>query len=283
MYKKMSFVCEKCNKSFKSEKSLDRHKENVLNPCDFICRGCGYEAGSKGGFYRHKKECQKHQDLQQVVNNVSTNNIDASNHNTQNINNNLNNNLNQNIVLLQPFEVERQYMSKKAYISPVRGTLLDLVKQGKMDEAYELLFNHIHGNELHPEYHNIYLPDINRNEVAVFRGKNFKLEDWDKRIPGLFEFLRHEMKRLVWSYDDVNTFTHDEKDELHWQIDKHWREVNEKDDPYMKRTLYNNRNVVFETFEKYIVKPHSDMIRTEFLYAGQYPPKLNKNHLVRLA
>ena len=278
----MSFVCDKCNKKFQSEKTYQKHVDNVLNPCDFICRGCGFNANSKGGFYRHKKECQKHQNLQQTINNVSANNNNVDASNTNNQTNNLTNNLNQNIVLLQPHGVEKQYMSKKGYIGPLRGTILELVKNGKIDEAYEAMFNHIHGNEDHPEYQNIYLPDINRDEVAVFRGKNFRLEDWDERVPGLFRFLQHEMRRLVWSYEDINTFTHNEKDDLDWKILRHWQQINEHNDPYMKRTLYNNRNVVMDTFENNIVRPHTDMIRTQFMYAGQYPPDLNKNHNVRL-
>ena len=173
----MSFTCVKCAKVFKSEKALKKHLDNVLNPCDFVCRGCNYKAGSKGGFYRHKKECKKHQEMIKVINNVTTNNnnINAP----QNTVNNMNN-INQNVVLLQPFEVERQYMHKTEVISPVRGIVIELLRQQRFAEAYEAIFNQIHGNEKYPEYHNIYLPDINRDEVAVFKGRNFKLDPYER-------------------------------------------------------------------------------------------------------
>lgn len=271
----MSFFCEKCNKKFKSEKILKRHLDNVLNPCDFVCRGCNYKAGSKGGFYRHKKECKKHQDMVKVVNNVTSNNNNINASQNQNVTNN-NNNVNQNIVLLQPFGVEREYMQKTEVISPVRDVVIGLIKQQRFAEAYEAIFNQIHGNEKYPEYHNIYLPDIERDDIAVFKGRNFKLDSYKRKVPGLYRFLQHEMKRLVWKSDDLDST---EKDQLMHDIQCNWRSINEYNDPDMKRTLYNNRNVVFDTMDKYTVKPHSDMIISELRFR---PKDLNRDHIVKL-
>lgn len=56
---KSKFVCDKCDKIFSSKKRYDTHITNVLNPCDFICMGCGFKANSSGSFYRHKHKCTK--------------------------------------------------------------------------------------------------------------------------------------------------------------------------------------------------------------------------------
>ena len=279
--------CHKCQKIFKNEKKYQKHVTNVINPCDLKCVACGHVCTSKSGFTRHKKTCKWHEKLEQTINNVSAgiNNVDAHNqtNNNNQTNNTNNNNLNQSIVLLQPHGVDKGYMKKTEVMFPVRDIVLNLVKLGKIDEAYETIFNQVHGNEKYPELQNIYLPTMDRDEVAVFIGKNFKLDEWDKRVLPLFDFLRTEMRRFVWGYKDINTLTASEKDKLDYSIKKHWRNVNEHNDINMKRTLFNNKPVVFNTFDKNVVKPHTDMLRSEYIHNGMMPPKdMNREHLVRL-
>lgn len=277
----MSFKCNKCDKTFKSEKNYEKHKIKQV-PCDYICKFCGCKCGYKQAFYDHVNfECLKNRE-KVINNNVNQNNVDAKNiNNQQNTNNN--NNVNQNILLMQPFEIDREYMEPKKILTPVRDIVIHFLKLDKVDEAYEVLFQQIHGNEKYPQYHNIYLPDINRDEVAVFKGKNFVLDSWDKRIPGLFLFLKHEMGRLVWVYSDINNLTLDEKDKLDWNIKKHWRQTNEYNDPNMKRILFNNRSVVFDTFSKYTVKPNAQVIMSEYKHAElPVPVEIYKDHTVKL-
>lgn len=277
----MSFECSICHKTFKSKKYLHNHIYKNAVPCDFKCNNCGIKLGSKTTFLRHKKKCTE--DLSaKVVNNVTTNNVNANrNKNTNNNTINTNNNINQNVLLLQPFEVERQYMHKKVVISPIKDVVIGLLREQKYAQAYEALFNQIHGNEKYPEYHNIYLPDINRDEVAIFKGRNFKLDAYENRGPGLFDFLKCEMKKLVNScaYMDKT-----EKDQIIHDIWCNWQSVNDQDNPNMKRTLYNNRNVVFGTFNKFTVKPHTNMILSEFVHNNlPVPTDINREHIVKLA
>jgi hypothetical protein len=280
MYK--MYPCDKCNKKFQSEKKLQSHLKNILNPCDFVCKGCGFSAGSKGSFYRHKKDCKKHEELQLITNNVANNNVNAPTNNTQNIGN-LNNNLNQSIVLLQPYKQDYEYTRKTDMFGPVRDIVLDLVKMGKFEEAYVTIFNQMWGNPHLPQHHNIYLPDINRDEVAVFKGRNFKLHDFEAESHDLYRILTHEMHRYVWYYEDINTFTCKEKNDLSAKIDQHWQTINEKNDSLLKRTLYNNKSLVKETFDKNVVKPDMKILMSEWGYRGQIPSeKPVENHLIKL-
>ena len=173
-------------------------------------------------------------------------------------------------------------MIPRKVMFPVRDVVLNLLRQHKIDEAYEVMFNQFHGNPQLPQYHNIYLPDMNRDEVAIFKGTNFILDAMENRTPKLFEFLRHEMRRIVLSYPDVNDLTRDEKDELNNRIIAHWNCINEKKDLHMKRTLFNNKSTVFETFEKNRVHPHTDMLISECKYAGLPVPEFDRDHLVKL-
>ena len=291
--------CETCGKTFKHYKRYQTHIKTV--ECDLICEVCNYEAKSRSTLYRHKKRCKEEQ-AGQVTNNNNINNIDSSaNANVGTVNNNNVNN-NNNVVLLQPFDVDHYYMKKTDMLGPAQKTVVDFLLNEQYYEAYECLFEHIHGNLKYPEHHNIYLPHLDKNQIAVFKGKNFKYVAADKQLPRLFSRLRFEMGWLVKDYDEL-----DEKqtDQLLWDIHAHWMNVNEQNDPFMKQVLRNNKNVVMDTIENKIVRPDKAMITKVLeLTKDEYhiperkegvPPKkllnkwidpgledLDENHIVKL-
>lgn len=54
--------CYKCDQVFTSEKRYKNHINNVLNPCNNICIGCGLTMSSRRALGRHKKTCNPYKE-----------------------------------------------------------------------------------------------------------------------------------------------------------------------------------------------------------------------------
>lgn len=264
----MSFQCKKCLKMFTTKKYYNNHVKNTENPCDLKCVGCGFQASSRPIFYRHKKECEKHKIINNNINNT-TNNVDAS------TTNNLNQNINQNLVFMTPFGLEYEYMNKGFVVSPMRDFVVDLLRKDNYKLAYETLFKQIHGNNRFPEFHNIYMDDINSDELCIFKGFNFKFETLQEKMPHLFFFLKDEMDKLV----QTSKLDPVEKSQLRWNIQANWMCINETNDKHMKRILHENKQIVHETLEKFKVQPDNKII---IHHLGYTPEDLIKDHRVKL-
>jgi hypothetical protein len=274
---KPKYVCGTCKKVFIMKGRYDYHIKTVK--CDWVCEGCDKQAESKTAFYRHRKVCEdykNYKNAKSIVHNDNTNNINnidsSAKVGTMN-NNNVNNN--NNVVLLQPFDVDHYYMKKSDMLGPSQKTVVNFLLQEKYFEAYNFLFQHIHGNEKYPEHHNIYLPHLDKNDLVVFKGKDFKIEKVEKQMPRLFGRLRYEMSWIVKGSKDL---TPKQRDQLLWDIKAHWSNVNETNDPHMKLALRNNKNVVLDTMKNNIVKPDKEMIQ-KFLDLKQDKYQKSKNRI----
>lgn len=221
-------TCEQCNRTFKYIKAYKKHISNM--DCAHICKICGLGNMSRSTFYRHKNECK----LETV--NVTTNNI----------------------VLLQPFDVDHYFMEKEDVIGSKRDVIVGLIKNSKYQEAYEVLFKHIHGNENLPEHHNIYLSDVDHDSIIVFRGIDFVFEDPEKTLPRLFYRLKYEIKWLVGTCSYLSP---KEIDQLKWNVQAHWMDVRAETDTHIRRVLVNNRKVVEKTMRDNVVKTDIKMLK----------------------
>lgn len=252
------FICKKCGKDLKYEKVYKNHLNKDI-PCDNRCIYC-FKKFSRKGLYLHKDKCEKNPiNAPKIVNNnVNTNNINASKNNNSNTLNNVNNT---NVLLLSPYGLEHKMMEKEqTYREEVLGStrekILDVVRQQKFTLAYQMLFDHIHGNRDRPGNHNIFIQDRERDEVCMFTGKQFSYQRADEEVPDLYRFLMCELKWMVGSAD----ITFEEKDQLLHDIKCHWRLVNEETDQDIRRMLYNNKPIVEATMHNNIVKPDTGLI-----------------------
>ena len=258
------FKCEKCEKEFKYEKKYINHKNKEI-PCDFVCRKCGKEF-SRRSYFRHIKTCNKNPDnKRQITNNDITNNNNNNNNIVSPITNSNNTNTvqnNNNVVMLTPFGLEHNYTMRKTgnleqIIGPARDLILDLLKKKKYQKAYQVLFEQIHGNSLLPQYHNIYMPRLDSDDICVFKGKRFKFDIIEILMPDMYRYLKVEMRWLVHTALGLDP---KEKDQLLWDIQANWMTINEKKDENMKRILRNNKQVVENTLNSKKVWPDVDAI-----------------------
>lgn len=251
----LNYICQKCGKDFKQQKRFENHINNETNPCDLTCIGCGVKSRSRGSFRYHKTRCPYY--IRYINCLTSTPTINNVTPTINNIDNSKTVNNNQNIVLLQPFDIDHYYMKKEETIGSRRDEIVKLLKSDKYSEAYECLFKEIHGNTKHPERHNIYLPHIDKAEIAVFRGYSFTLDTAEKTLPRMYYRLKHEMDWLVKTAKSLNE---NERSQLRWNIQANWMQINESDDPEMKRILLNNKNIVLNTLKNNIVKIDKEML-----------------------
>ena len=158
---------------------------------------------------------------------------------------------------MQPFDADHYFMKKEAMVGPYKNYVVDLLKGEKYADAYEQVFKVIHGNPKLPEHQNIYVQNLDGEDVVIFRGKDFKMERLPKFMPRLFGRLKYEMRWMVKTCDEL---TDAEKDQLQWDIQANWMVINEESDKNMKRILFNNKNVVLNTMKNNTVKPDVEMI-----------------------
>ena len=97
-----------------------------------------------------------------------------------------------------------------------------------------------------------------KDEIIIFKGLNFVLENPKRSLPRLFRRLKFEISWLVKTCDHLSR---QEKHQLLWDISANWMCINEETDSEMKRALRNNKNVVMRTMRENIVRPDTEMIQ----------------------
>ena len=246
------YKCPKCKETFSNEYNYTVHLNKTV-PCDYRCKNCGKQY-SRAGYYKHRKKCTP----QEENINPQLINIDSSINSTTNSNNviqNTTNNLN-NMVMMVPFGLEHRTTlnnqnQRETVMGGIKGLILDLVRKGKIDEAYEILFKQIHGNSSLPQYHNIYMEPYDNNNICIFGGEKFVLADGEKYGTKLYGFLRMEMDWAIGMVcNDI-----DEIGKLKCDLDYHWRHTVMPTDITMQRMLRNNKSVVNNTIENNEVWP----------------------------
>ena len=244
------YICTDCDKPFSSEKRYKNHINKDI-PCTLVCRFCGEQTGSERSYNRHIKNCAlyKTNDVNQT-NNIVANNSNSHNTTTNNNANTTINDIKNNVVMLHPFGLSHEYMYKDGtlfeMVKPIRGTLLNLLRQEKYDIAYLTMFNQIHGNPEYPEYHNIYIKEKGSEKVCLFDGKKFRMEGLTETSDNIYKKLKAEMRWTVKSIDDIEPI---EKDQLMWNIrlDAMYS-LNTSN--LMEKIFYNNKYIVEDTFRK---------------------------------
>lgn len=231
------YKCHKCHFGFTSKKRLKNHLNKPIPCVDFKCEYCEKELWSKTNYYRHRAKCKQKNNAQPHINNNVNENIGNTNNATQI------NDIKNNIVMMHPLGLMHHYMNKTEVISPVKGIVLELLRQQKYEMAYQKLFEQIHGNPALPEHHNVYVPRTGKNEICIFNGRYFKTELLDIMMPDMFRTLKGEMKWIVRTSD----LDEKEKDQLLWDVQANWMNVNEYNDENMERIMYNNKPVVQKT------------------------------------
>lgn len=61
-------ICTKCNKNFAKRGTYDIHIQNIINPCDHKCYGCGFIASNRSAFRRHKVNCDEYKRFKMMMN-----------------------------------------------------------------------------------------------------------------------------------------------------------------------------------------------------------------------
>lgn len=256
----MSLFCNKCKKQFTSEKRYKTHIKKVV-PCDYKCKFCDKKF-TKGSYHRHIKKCGPANNIinPQLINNVSGDtNINASNTQNNNITN-----LN-NMVMMMPFGLThntelKSSSGKESVMGIARYMILDLVKRGKFEKAYELLFKKIHGDNRLPEYHNIYMDPAYNDSICVFEGKKFEMLDREEMGEDLYMSLSVEMMWLVKTAFDIDW---EERCHLEATIIEDFQRINPKIDITLEKMLKNNKSVVEETLTTKQVWPNLHAIAVE--------------------
>jgi len=242
----MYYKCDKCESSFKSKKYLKAHELKKV-PCDLVCRICNEKLKCRRSYYYHleNEHLDVQHDLTNPINNVISYNTNNSN-NTSTTNNTLVNDV-KNVVMLHPLGLTYHYMNRDEVITPVNGTVLDLVRKEEYKLAYITMFQQIHGNPEIPEHHNIYVKEKGTNEVYVFNGRGFQPIDLQLISADMYERLRGEMRWAVKRSDADE----DEKDQLMWNIQADWMYSKNFDaNELMEQVFFNNKIVVEDTFKK---------------------------------
>lgn len=265
----MSLICSKCDKEFTREDNFKKHINNLKNPCDFKCIGCGYRASNKRGLYRHKKKCDKYQEIEDTLDsnltdtpsqknpNIITNGSNNTNTNNTNNTNNLNNNNNQ-LLMMSPFDVDHYYQSKEDTYGNKKDILTGLISNGDFLNAMGIMFRESHGNLNKPERHNAYMQTIDSNYVSVFRGVDFNLEPFESVFDRMFTRFTWEMN---WAVRSSDRFTETEVDQLNHDINS-FRNCGKDNDGarnLIRMELYNNKRIVMNTLKNNIVVPNKEM------------------------
>ena len=246
------FECPLCEQQFAAKKYLQQHIKRGI-PCDFVCKICNLvKLKNRFAYTRHVNNCTG-DGLDDDKNGIINKYINANNTNNTN-----------NVIFLQPFDVDHYFMNKETTIGPKQRIVVDLLKKEQYARAYEILFSCIHANSKTPEHHNIYLPNIDCSDVVVFRGASFVFEKKEKALARLFSRLKHEMKWLV---ETCNELICEEKNQLLWDITANSMCVEPHLDHDFLRMLRNNKNVVFKTLLNNVVKSDVKMLENWFSLA----------------
>jgi len=251
--------CAKCEQFFKRKDHYEKHINNILMPCTLSCIGCHVKYDTKRKFSTHIKSCVKYNAILKAIhdnqadNNQALTNINSNTYdnvaNTTNNNTNHNNQLvdiKNNVVMLHPLGLTHHYMNREEVISPVKGMLVEMVRQKQFKLAYEKLFQQIHGNPEIPEHHNIYAKEEDSDKVCIFNGKYFQMQMSKIIVPDMYHILKEEMK---WAVNNTD-LDPKEKDQLMWDIQRDWMDTEVETDKTMERVFYNNKPVVETTFKK---------------------------------
>ena len=256
----LKFKCTKCNKEFNKKANLDRHYART-NPCDskhllskntLTCPECNKQFSTYRGYSKHIKDsiCAK-KDINDnlTVNNTTnidtqingnvTNNLSANN---LNIDNSVNNNLKvDGDVKLVNFGNENL-----SYISD------DLFKSilGRGMKAVEELIDHVHFNADHPENHNLYVANIQKDYIIAYDGDTWTIYKEDEFFEDIIyaksDFLCVKFKELIECMNPID-------------VAKFQNFINHRDEDQTMNTLKRNLKLQFYNNRHYAIVARNNM------------------------
>ena len=210
----VEYKCEKCKKIFKKKDDYTNHK-NRKNPCDAnistnVCTYCGVKFSTKGNLMRHiKSRCSVFNDkenekkqifeellqLKQEVNELKSGLIkqqaSGSNNGSNNISNSNNNSNNVNNITVVAFGKEKiDSIDIKSITSAISAGFNAPVK----------LTKNIHFNPNNPEFHNVYIPNINNKCAMVYDGTKWNLAQRKDVIDDIYQDKKDYIE------DNLDTF-----------------------------------------------------------------------------
>lgn len=227
----VEYKCLKCGKTFNHKGTYDNHmnrKTNCGNQIannDNTCKNCGKKFSCYNSLYSHTKNSPCNEKCTNINNNINTNNTNIENMNVDG-----------DVKVVKFGDENLTYISDDIYKKII----------GRGFKCLEEFVMHVFFNKDHPENHNVYVSNLNKNIVNLFNG-----ETWDS-VPGdeFFEsFINDKADFLEDKYDDI-------KDSM---IPPHKKKFNNfynrKDDQKISSKLqkelryqfYNNRHMVKET------------------------------------
>ena len=253
---KEKHLCFYCKNEFINKSSLTRHtklycktkkqhekeKENKYN--ELIERIENnekiFEEKIKELENKINNEQLKNQKLNQIIN-KQTNNIENT---TNNIENQINNNITFNLIAYG-----REDMNKidVEYI-------LQALKRGT--SAVPVITENIHFNSKYPEFHNVYISNMNQKYAMVYNGKDWILKDKNDTIDNLYEnkydFLEEKFEDIYnkLSNSQQESFKRFIKIQEKSENDKESLKIIKKIKQELKYLLYNKKNMPLENINK---------------------------------
>jgi len=234
--RKYTLNCVYCKKAFTTKSSVTRH---IKNSCKVIKQR---DEERKNIFDELQKLREENKQLKEKLleQNTNTQIINNTTNNTTNNTNNINNGTVNNITIIAHGKEDISEIGlKKILLAVSKGYSTPL----KLTEA-------IHFNPEHPEFHNVYIPNINNSYAMIYDGKDWKLVQKSELIDELY------MDKVDYVHDNLEEFC---KVLSIYKIRalKRWLKSDENDESCIKKIkkdiellLYNKRKMIVGTKKK---------------------------------
>ena len=258
------YTCNICSKNFKQKCHYRNHKnrkkkcskDELINKNNLDCKYCDKKFTRKDSVKRHikfnckvlkkqnlerKKIFDKLQELEEENKKLKKENKQLLlNQNIHNTTNNINNGTVNNITIIAHGKEDISEIGlKKILLAVSKGYSTPL----KLTEA-------IHFNPEHPEFHNVYIPNINNSYAMIYDGQDWKLVQKSELIDELY------MDKVDYVHDNLEEFC-EVLSIYKIRALKRWLKSDENDESCIKKIkkdiellLYNKRKMVVDTKKK---------------------------------
>lgn len=174
--------------------------------------------------------------FKKVIKNNTNNTNNNNTNNTQNINNGM---INNNIILVG---YGKEDMSKIDY-----SDIIKCVSNG-FDSPLKMI-EMVHFNPKYPEFHNIYIPNMNNNYAMKYDGESWTLVPRQETIDGLYDRKKNYIEENI--EDFIKSLSTSKKNSLNRWLDSddahdYVKTLKEN----IKLLLYNKRHIVMNTRSK---------------------------------
>lgn len=198
------FICDFCDKEFRKRHHLNYHERNKVCLKHVCLCGESFPTKNSKNLHENSLECQKKlSSLETEVVSLKAK-LETLEEHPQTINNQSNvttNTINQNIVFPVCFGKE----DINRVLEKVPNLFQELLKEPKKSLNH-LIYN-IHCNPELPEYHNVFISNMNKPYAYISDGSRFVVQPKQESIEKVIESKQH----LLMNYLDDNSDTIKEK------------------------------------------------------------------------